>query len=184
MMLMGGGGQNCLRQSTSNDCVGNITQKTVPNCKNKSVKHVKTRLEQGFLKAKNFRKDDFMNRRKQSAVLSKSSKLRCSDSRRRILSAIKTVERERMRMTVSTVADLAGVTRATIYNHPDLKALILRKKAEQNKTTHRLGQRRDREVKEMQKLRKRIRDLEFQVQKERSWIEFLENGSRFSDDDF
>lgn len=125
-----------------------------------------------------------MSKRKQSLVLLKSSQMRRTDSRRRILSAIKTVERERMRMTVSTVADLAGVTRATIYNHPDLKAMILRKRAEQNKTTHRLGQRRDREAREMQKLRKRISSLEFQVQKERSWIEFLENGSRFSDDDF
>ena len=125
-----------------------------------------------------------MSKRKQSLILLKSSQTRRSDPRRRILSAIKTVERERMRMTVSTVADLAGVTRATIYNHPDLKALILRKRAEQNKTTHRLGQRRDREVREIQKLRKRISDLEFQVRKERSWIEFLENGSRLSDDDF
>lgn len=125
-----------------------------------------------------------MSKRKQSLVLLKSSQMRRTDSRRRILSAIKTVERERMRMTVSTVADLAGVTRATIYNHPDLKAMILRKRAEQNETTHRLGQRRDREAREMQKLRKRISSLEFQVQKERSWIEFLENGSRFSDDDF
>lgn len=125
-----------------------------------------------------------MSKRKQSLVLLKSSQMRRSDSRRRILSAIKTVERERMRMTVSTVADLAGVTRATIYNHPDLKAMTLRKRAEQNKTTHRLGQRRDREVREMQKLRKRISSLEFQVQKGRSWMEFLENGSRFSDDDF
>lgn len=62
--------------------------------------------------------------------------------------------------------------------------MTLGKRAEQNKTTHRLGQRRDREAREMQKLRKRISSLEFQVQKERSWIEFLENGSRFSDDDF
>lgn len=125
-----------------------------------------------------------MSKRKQSLVLLKSTQMKRSDSQRRILSAIKTVERERMRMTVSTVADLAGVTRATIYNHPDLKAMILRKRAEQNKTTHRLGQRRNHEVREMQKLRKRISNLEFQAQKGRSWIEFLENGSRFSDDDF
>ena len=62
--------------------------------------------------------------------------------------------------------------------------MILRKRAEQNKTTHRLGQRRDREVREMQKLRKKINGIDLQIQKERSWIEFLENGSRFSDDDF
>lgn len=125
-----------------------------------------------------------MNRKKQTKALQESSKSRKSDSRRRILSAIKTIERERMRMSVATVADLAGVTRATIYNHPDLKALILRKKEEQNKTTHRLGQRRERETREIQRLKKKIRSLEFQVKKERSWIEFLENGSRFTDDDF
>ena len=125
-----------------------------------------------------------MDRRKQAEILLESSKSRRSDSRRRILNAIKAVERERMRMSVATVADLAGVTRATVYNHPDLKALILRKKAEQNKTSHRLGQRRERETREIQRLRRKIRSLEFQVKKERSWIEFLENGSRFSDDDF
>lgn len=45
-----------MRQSLSNDCVGNFTQNSGIFCKIESVKHVKHAIEQGFLKNENLLK--------------------------------------------------------------------------------------------------------------------------------
>lgn len=99
-------------------------------------------------------------------------------TRARVLRAVALLEERGERITFASVAEISGVTRPTLYNHPELKALIERKREEQ----HSVGRRYSNAIGELKaensKLRRKVED-------QRAWIELLnDTGTAIGEEGF
>ena len=102
---------------------------------------------------------------------------RKADTRARVMGAIRLLEEKGEQITFASVADIAGVTRATLYNHSDLKTMIADKRAEQHSARRRYGS-------AIAKLKTENRKLRKKVESQRSWIEVLnDTGPVMRDED-
>ena len=98
-------------------------------------------------------------------------------TRARALRAVDLLEKRGERITFASVAEISGVSRPTLYNHPELRALIERKREGQ----HNAGRRYSSAIGE---LRAENRKLRKKVENQRSWIEVLnDTGPVMRDDD-
>ena len=112
-----------------------------------------------------------MNKRRKTLERIRIDKI--SNTDRRVRSAVAELKKRRRRITVSSVSELSGISRTTIYNHPALKSLIEKEKRAQESTTHRRGMRRDLETREIELLRRKVGKLEGRVKMQSQMIEVL-----------
>lgn len=80
-------------------------------------------------------------------------------TRARVAEAVRAIEREGRLMSISLVAEVAGVSRPTIYNHPELRSMVERAIAEQKSASKRLGSRIRSDARTIAKLKKENRKL-------------------------
>lgn len=107
---------------------------------------------------------------------------RKADTRARVMGAIRLLEEKGEQITFASMADTAGVTQATLYNHSDLKAMIADKRAEQHSARRRYGS----AIAELNiaELKTENRRLRKKVESQRSWIEVLnDTGPVMRDED-
>lgn len=107
-----------------------------------------------------------MKKKKPSTSIRTVHKNRKQLTRARVMKAINILENEGEYITFASVADAAGVTRATLYNHPDLKKLISEKRSSRHNAARRYKSTVSYLKKENLKLKKK-------VENQRSWIEVL-----------
>lgn len=104
-------------------------------------------------------------------------KSRKMSTRTRVLKAINLLEKEGERVTFASVANVSGITRATLYNHADLKKLISEKREAQHSARRRYDG-------AMADLRRENNKLRKKVENQRSWIEVLnDTGPVMRDED-
>lgn len=105
-----------------------------------------------------------MKRSKSTAIRAVHVK-RKESTRARVVGAVRLLEREGRVITVSLVAEVAGVSRPTIYNHPELRSLVERKIMEQRDASRRLGSRMRAESREKARLQRENRSLRERVRR-------------------
>lgn len=98
--------------------------------------------------------------------LKKLHEERKSSTRRAALAAIDLLEKRGRRVTVSAVAETAGISRSTLYNHPELRELVFEKRGNWHDPSLR-----HRDV--VACLKAENRRLQAKVESQRSWIEVL-----------
>lgn len=105
--------------------------------------------------------------------LTKVHAKRKKSTKTRVKNAVELLEKEGRYVTFSLVAEVAGVSRPTLYNHPDLKTLIERKKAEQHNAVRRLGSKMRADAKTIEELRRKNGKLRKTIQRQGDLIEVL-----------
>ena len=98
-------------------------------------------------------------------------------TRSAVLAAVNFLEERGRHVTFTAVAELAGVNRSTLYRHPELKELILKKRGCWHKPHLRQGD-------VIAALKAENRRLRAKVDSQRSWIEVLnDHGPVLRDED-
>ena len=98
---------------------------------------------------------------------------RRAETARRVMSALALLEKERRRITFSMVAEVAGVSRPTLYNNPALRSAIEKKISRQRDARKRLEGRLRSDSEEIASLKKENAKLRKKIRWQRDVISVI-----------